>query len=470
MFKSKACHRLVASGSKWSKSSASLKNLVGFHGLNHYRSFSSSSFLMNQASSDSSNAPTSNTQKMLLKNTTVGTTPTKPLKFKASDGDPKKEEKPETREKVNPSNKLFNVVVCLALATAMFLQFTKYHEAIDTDANDGSLTVVLDGKDEEEEYTIYTNRHHFCMRDLIAISSNSFVTRVQEVNKKGERENLVVVYNPTKLDSTLKQKIDSLFLPDSRNSLVILLPNQEHRLFFADYYYEFVFNPSKSDSKSELTPRVLFLCGKDEKDTFVEEARKNIVMRKEISVTTVVDVDSNLFMEYGRFAGVSKRSETKDSRKDLVDLVARHFSIYKVRGLDNQLAEAFLYHKKSGFIMACDLIMNMVPKPEVEGETSKPIIALKEKDLEPYVIKYARYFDFGGELDVPVLDKRFILNTEKIKQSVDEITSLPWGGVGMAHGDYILLSNCATEEERKAREEALKEKWRNSWEKRLTQK
>ncbi|EFC43026.1 predicted protein [Naegleria gruberi] len=395
---------------------------------------------------------------VLLKGTGVGATPTKPMKFKASDSQKKKEENSsssssDSNEKAEPRPKskvMLNVAICFAVATGFLLQYTKYHEMIDESANDGALKLLTSSEgSNDEEYALYTNRHHFCMSDLVAISSNSFIAKVEEKDA-----NLIVVYNPTHLNESTKKNVDGLLSQSKSNTMVVILPNHEHHKFFGDYFYEYVFKPSRDNLPA---PRVLFICQKDARERFQEEARKNVIVRKEISVDTVVNIDPELFMEFGRFAGVSKKEQAKDLRKPVVDLVSRHFDIIRFRGLDTSVEEALLYHRKSGFIVSCDLMMNLKGNQRIdENNREKAIIRLRQPELEPYVIKYSRFFNFADTMNIPFVDDKLFTERDKIQKSLEFITNLKWNGVVMAHGDPILITN-------EEQEKDLKQMWLNTW-------
>ncbi|KAG2379272.1 hypothetical protein C9374_007411 [Naegleria lovaniensis] len=402
-----------------------------------------------------------NSSKILLKNTTVGTTPTKPLKFKASSSDPNNSSSKGDSKSKPKSNFFFNLTLGCSLAIFALMQYVNYHEDLDPDANNDDWKLLFSSLEGEQDpsnhtkvkYSVFTKRHHFKMNEFIAMSSNSYITQVQD--EEGG-ENLIVLYNPIKLTEQTKQHLNSLFSPNLRNTFVIVLPNTEHTSFFGDYYHDYCYK----EASKKHNARVLFLCQKDAKDMFIELARKNIVVRKETPVTAEINIESDLFMEFGRFSAVSKKETARDQRKEIVDLVTKHFEIIRVKGIDPRVEESLLYHKASKTLMACDLIMNL------EGHTAQdPIIKLKRPQYEPYVLKYSRHFKFGKEMDAPYLDKNMLHDIPKIRESLNQAVRLPWNGVGMAHGNTIVIEN--TPEGRK-REEELKQKWLSSWESKFT--
>nr|CAG4717824.1 unnamed protein product [Naegleria fowleri] len=387
-------------------------------------------------------------------------TTTKPLKFKASSADPNSKNAEagggsENKKKTN-NRLLFNLTLGFSLAMIALMQYIKYHEAIDPDANNDNWKLLTCSSEVQQsdvstvKYSLYTTRYHFTMHEFVAMSSNSYITKVEDTERG---ENLIVLYNPTKLTQQTKQHIESLFSTSLRNTFLIVLPNTEHTLFFGDYYHDYCY---KADALNQKNTRVLFLCQKDAKDMFIELARKNIVSRKETSVTTVVNIDPELFMEFGRFSAVSKKEQARDKRKNIVDLVAKHFTIIRMKGIDTRVEESLLYHKASKFLCACDLIMNLeIHTPQ------NPIVKLKHEQFEPYVLKYSRHYQFAKEMDAPYIDQNMLLDISTIRECLNQAVTLPWNGVGMAHGSTIMIED--TPEGRK-REEELKQKWLSSWE------
>ncbi|KAL9655522.1 hypothetical protein ABK040_002189 [Willaertia magna] len=436
------------------------------------------------------------------------------------------------------------LLITLFFSTLLIIQFSKYHEDINEKENLKSLQLLLSSNQKvdkfttentqentqengdkltiEEEYEIYTNRHHFKMMGYIAMSGNSFYFKLKNLKNN---KIVLVIYNPTKITEIVKQDLfENLLQNNNLNNnelkkevdIVVILPNIEHRLFFSDYYYEFVINlqnnlnqfykPSlqnslQQQSENNNLPKINFLTivPNEMKEECIKNIKKNIsneYLSLSDSFKNSLKIDPLKIMELNEFLNFNtttntisgnnkndEKNDEKDGMKELVEMMKRKFTFFQFNGFDKQLRDIVMYHKDSKFICFCDLFLNFDINNELqhynkqslqqssqkeqqlkeEEDKRERLIAIKNPNFEPYAIKYAKYCEFHTPCSLPHLEKKFILNKEKLLNNLNEMIKVDWsGGIGMAHGYPILINN-NVELERE-----LKERYLNNWKKHMS--